>query len=106
MKTFKVKEVREYTGLTRKQLFNYEKSIPPIKRENEAGYKVYDLQGLYKLSMAALLSELGAGPQRINDIFGSPDFDRKKVMEDLIDEAKRERQRLDDIITVVKSVMH
>lgn len=100
MKTYKVKEVREYTGLSRKQLFDYEKSIPPVAKENEAGYKIYDQEGLDRLSMAALFSELGAGPQRINDIFGAEDYDKRKVLVDLIDEAKRERQRLNDIITV------
>lgn len=100
MKTYRVKEVREYTGLSRKQLYDYEKSIPPVAKENESGYKLYDQEGLDRLSMAALFSELGAGPQRINDIFGAEDYDKRKVLVDLIDEAKRERQRLNDIITV------
>lgn len=105
MKTYTVREIREYTGLTRKQLFDYEKSIPPVDRvdnagENHKGYKLYSQEGLDKLSMAALFAELGAGPQRINDIFGAENYDRKKVINDLIIEAKRERQRLNDIITV------
>ena len=102
MRVYTVKEVRKYTGLTRKQLYDYKKSIPPIGMENEAGYKLYDQEGLEKLSIAALLAELGAGPQRINDIFGADDYDRKKVIKDLIDEAKREREHLDDIITVAE----
>lgn len=101
-KTFRVREIRKYTGLSRKQLYDYVKSIPPIGTENDAGYKLYDHEGLEKLSMAALFAELGAGPQRINDIFGAGDFDRKKAMDDLLYEAEEKRRHLDDIITVAR----
>ncbi len=105
MKLYSVKEVRELTGLSRKQLFEYEKSIPPVSRQDNAGethrgYKLYDKDGLDKLILAALFAELGAGPQRINALFGSSGFDRKAVINDLIREAKKERAHLNDIISV------
>ena len=52
MKMYGVKEIEEYTGLSRKDLFVYEKSIPPVERKDNAGfnakgkehkgYKLYD----------------------------------------------------------------
>lgn len=107
MKTYSVKEIRKYTGLTRKQLFSYETSIPPVERrdnagENHRGYKIYDQEGLEKLSLAALFAELGAGPRRINELFSKESFDQKKVIETLVEEAKKEKARLEDIITVAE----
>ena len=69
MKKYTVGDVINHTGLTRKQLFDYEKSIPPIDRvDNESeyhrGYKLYDEEGLNKLCMAALFSKLGAGSKK------------------------------------------
>ena len=100
MRTFKVKEVREITGLTRKQLYDYQTSIPPVSTENDAGYKLYDQEGVNRLALAAMLSELGAGPAKINSIFGTDDYDVNNVLDTLIDEAKRKRDYFDDIIMV------
>ncbi len=102
MRTFKVKEVREITGLTRKQLYDYQTSIPPVSTENDAGYKLYDQEGVNRLALAAMLSELGAGPAKINSIFGTDDYDVNNVLDTLIDEAKRKRDYFDDIITVAE----
>lgn len=100
MKTYRIRDVRKYTGLSRKQIFDYSKSIKPIGVENDANYKLYDEEGLEKLSIAALLSNLGAGPQRINEIFSHENLDREKVIDELISEAKDKIQELEDIITV------
>lgn len=101
MRTFTVKEVRKYTGLTRKQLFSYKNSIEPVGYENNAKYKLYDQEGLEKLSMAALYSELGATPARINKLFQN-EIDRKELMIQLIDEARQKIQDLEDIITIAE----
>ena len=100
MKTYRIRDIRKYTGLSRKQIYDYSKSIKPIGFENDAKYKLYDREGLEKLSLAALLSELGAGPQRINDIFSSETFDKEIIINELINEAKNKIQDLEDIITV------
>ena len=100
MKTYRIRDVRKYTGLSRKQIFDYSKSIKPVGVENDANYKIYDEEGLEKLSIAALLSNLGAGPQKINEIFSRENLDREKVINELISEAKDKIQELEDIITV------
>ena len=42
MRTFTVKEVRKYTGLTRKQLFSYKNSIEPVGYENNGNRSTVD----------------------------------------------------------------
>lgn len=110
MKMYEVKEIEEYTGLSRKDLFVYEESIPPVKRKDNAGsnakggerkgYKLYDQEGLEKLCMAVLFKKLGATPKRINELFAEGNFDKNDVFDELILEAGRKRQEADDIITV------
>lgn len=110
MKLYEVKEIEEYTGLNRKDLFVYEESIPPVKRKDNAGsnakggehkgYKLYDQKELEKLCMAALFKKLGAAPKRINELFAEGNFDKNDVFDELIFEAGKKRQEADDIITV------
>ncbi len=112
MRIYEVKEIEEYTGLNRKDLFVYEKTIPPVDRKDNAGfnakgekhkgYKIYDQDGLEKLCMAALFKKLGATPKRINDLFAESNFDKNDVFDELILEARRKRQEADDIIIVAK----
>lgn len=112
MRVYEVKDIEEYTGLSRKDLFVYEKSIPPVDRKDNAGfnfkgekhkgYKLYDQEGLEKLCMAALFKKLGATPKRINNLFGERNFCKNDVFDELIFEAKRKRQEANDIITVAK----
>lgn len=112
MKMYGVKEIEEYTGLSRKDLFVYEKSIPPVERKDNAGfnakgkehkgYKLYDQEGLEKLCMASLFKKLGAAPKRINELFVGRNFNKNDVFDELILEARRKRQEADDIITVAK----
>lgn len=97
---YRVRDITEYTGLSRKQLFDYEESIPPIEYENEAGYKIYDQDGFEKLCIASLLSELGMGPKKINAIFSADNFDQNKVLNELVVSAKKELQRISDIVVV------
>ena len=107
MKTYTVKEIREYTGLTRKQLFDYQKGIPPYDHMDNGdpltdreGYKLYDQEGLNKLSLAALFKKLGKTPKYINDIFCSEEYDSGEVLSEIIREAKQKNQELEDIIIV------
>lgn len=113
MGLYTVRQVREFTGLTGKQLFSYEKSIPPVDRmDNDGwngeryhkGYKLYDKEGLDKLTLAALFSELGAGPQKINAIFSQATYQRENALEDLLLEAKRKKQELEDVIIVAEAL--
>lgn len=104
MKTYKVWEVREYTGLTRKQLYTYEKGIPPVDRENEAGYKLYDEEGLDKLILASYCAKFGIKPQQINEIFGAEDYDRSEVIDFLITCTYAEADRMADILTILQAL--
>lgn len=83
MKTYSVKEVRDITGLTWKQLYEYKVGIPGIGPMNDAGYKQYSKEDLEKLVQAALMAKLGAKPKDINKAFSDEKYDRKKVLKEL-----------------------
>jgi len=111
MGKYSVKEVCEITGLTRKDLYNYKGSIEPAGYENKVlnkygeqidGYKYYDEEGLRKLKDAALLKSLGLKPKVINEVFSSSDGDIETVIEQIILDAKKSRERLDVIIDVAE----
>lgn len=95
---YSVKEIRESTGLTRKQLFEYEKSIVPAKKDYSNSYKYYDKEGMKKLRMAALYRQLGATPKIINSIFSSTKYDESKVLNNLIAEAQQKKNEAERII--------
>ena len=76
MKTYSVKEVREITGLTWKQLYELKEGIPGIGPMNDAGYKQYSEEDLGKLVQATLMAKLGAKPKEINKAFADENYDR------------------------------
>ncbi|MDD6807532.1 MAG: hypothetical protein PUD72_03665 [Oscillospiraceae bacterium] len=113
MGKYSVKEVCEITGLTRKDLYNYKCSIKPAGYENKVlnrygeqidGYKYYDEDGLEMLRDAALLKSLGLKPKEINEVFLSGGGNIEEVIERIIQDAKKSRERLDDIIDVAEGL--
>lgn len=105
MKTYSVKEVRDITGLTWKQLYEYKVGIPGIGPMNDAGYKQYSKEDLEKLVQAALMAKLGAKPKDINKAFSDEKYDRKKVIKELHDRAKRRLVEAQDIMTVIENLL-
>ena len=73
-----------------------------MERTNDAGYGLYDEEGLNKLIMASFFADLGMTPAGINKIFGADSYDQKAVLNDLLTEARQKRSHLDDIITVAE----
>lgn len=100
MKTYSVKDIREITGLTGKQLYEYKESIPGIGPMNDAGYKQYSQDDLEKLVQAALMAKLGAKPKDINKAFLDENYDRSKVLKELGNRARKKLVELKDIITI------
>ena len=110
-KLYSVKDVRKYTGLSRKDLFQLEECIPPTSRVDNAGikkdgkerkgYKLYDKKSLEKLCIASFFKELGLKPKEINEKFKSRRLNKKKLFDEIIERANQERQRAEDIIDVV-----
>lgn len=52
-----VKEVCKRTGLTRKQLFDYQKMVQPVTHDN-SGYKLYDEKSINRLLIIAELRSI------------------------------------------------
>ena len=73
---YKVQDVEKWTGINRKQIYDYDLLgiIKPIEVDNN-GYKYYDEDGLRKFGLISLLVELGETPKSIQKIFNNPDFD-------------------------------
>lgn len=104
MKTYSVKEVREITGLTWKQLYELKEGIPGIGPMNDAGYKQYSEEDLGKLVQATLMAKLGAKPKEINKAFADENYDRNKILKELQFRAVRQYVEAEDIITVTAAL--
>ncbi len=105
MKTYSVKEVREITGLTWKQLYEFKDGIHGIGAKNDAGYKQYSREDLGKLIQATLMAKLGAKPKEINKAFSDENYDRKKVLKELQIKAQRQLIEAQDILTVIENLL-
>jgi DNA-binding transcriptional MerR regulator len=89
-KLYSVKDVRELTGLTGKELyyFDHENVVPPTSTSNYSvegnrGYKLYDDAAVARLQQIAMYYELGLKRNEIRDIMKAPDYEVNKALDEL-----------------------
>lgn len=74
MKLYKVKEVCEMTGLTRKQLYDYQNIVNPSSFE-KSGYKLYDETAVERLILVANYRKILMPLKTIKDILNEKEYD-------------------------------
>ena len=74
MKLYKVKEVCEMTGLTRKQLYDYQNIVNPSSFE-KSGYKLYDEPAVERLILVANYRKILMPLKTIKDILNEKEYD-------------------------------
>ena len=74
MKRYKVKEVCEMTGLTRKQLYDYQNIVNPSSFE-KSGYKLYDEPAVERLILVANYRKILMPLKTIKDILNEKEYD-------------------------------
>ena len=112
-KLYSVKDVRELTGLTGKELyyFDHENVVPPTSTSNYSvegnrGYKLYDDAAVARLQQIAMYYELGLKRNEIRDIMKAPDYEVNKALDELTHALEEKRLKLDRHIAAIHSLRY
>ena len=100
-----VHEVSELAGVSIRTLQYYDKIglLNPAAR-TDAGYRLYDEADLARLQQILLFRELEFPLEDIRRIVDSPDFDRKRALQQQIELLELKRAHIDDLIELAKSM--
>jgi DNA-binding transcriptional MerR regulator len=100
-----VNEVSKLTGVSIRTLQYYDKIglLNPAKC-TESGYRLYDNANLQKLQQILLFRELEFSLKEIGFIIDSPDFDRRKALDQQIQLLTLKKEHLDNLITFARGI--
>lgn len=101
MKLYRVGEVCQRTGLSRKHLFLYKQVVLPVATEYEGAYKLYDEEGLQKLEEIAFLRTVGLHRPQILEILQDPARERD-ILRQQKERLQRERGRLETCMEMLE----
>jgi DNA-binding transcriptional MerR regulator len=100
-----VKQVSELTGVSIRTLRYYDEiGLLPPASHTEGGYRLYDDTALERLQQILLFRELEFPLKDIVRIVSSPDFDRKKALEQQIELLELKKQHLEDLISFARGI--
>lgn len=100
-----VKQVSELTGVSIRTLRYYDEiGLLTPASHTEGGYRLYDDTALERLQQILLFRELEFPLKEIVRIVSSPDFDRKKALEQQIELLELKKQRLDELISFARGI--
>lgn len=100
-----VKDVCRLTGVSVRTLHHYD-AIGLLKPDavTEAGYRLYDDDGIERLGQIMLFKELGFRLTDIGAILDDPDFDREKALERQIGLLLLKKERIEKIIEFAEKI--
>lgn len=100
-----VKEISKRTGVSIRTLQYYD-TIGLLKATayTEAGYRLYDDTALERLQQILLFRELEFPLKDIQDILRSPDFDRKKALEQQIALLELKKEHIENLIALAREI--
>lgn len=100
-----VKKVSELTGVSIRTLRYYDEiGLLPPASHTEGGYRLYDDMALERLQQILLFRELEFPLKDIVRIVSSPDFDRKKALEQQIELLELKKQHLENLISFARGI--
>lgn len=100
-----VKQVSELTGVSIRTLRYYDEiGLLPPASHTEGGYRLYDDTALERLQQILLFRELEFPLKDIVRIVSSPDFDRKKALEQQIELLELKKQHLENLISFARGI--
>ena len=102
---WRVNEVSKLTGVSIRTLQYYDKIglLHPAKY-TDAGYRLYDDTALETLQQILLFRELEFPLKDIKKIISSPDFDRRKALEQQIELLKLKKEHIENLIDLAKGI--
>lgn len=100
-----VHEVSRLTGVSVRALQYYDGiGLLRATAYTEAGYRLYDEAALERLQQILLFRELEFPLKEIRRILESPDFDRKKALEQQIELLTMKREHIDNLIRLARGI--
>lgn len=100
-----VNEVSRLTGVSVRTLQYYD-GIGLLKptRYTESGYRLYGSEALERLQQILLFRELEFSLKEIKAVLDTPDFDRRKALEQQIELLTLKREHLDSLISFARKI--
>lgn len=100
-----VQEVSRISGVSVRALHHYDRiGLLKPAQISEAGYRLYDEESLERLQQILLYRELEFPLKEIRRILYSPNFDRKKALEEQIELLTLRREHLDNLISFARGI--
>ena len=100
-----VHEVSKLTGVSIRTLQYYDQiGLLPPAEYTQAGYRLYDDAALEILQQILLFRELEFSLKDIKRIIQSPDFDRKKALDQQIELLQLKKEHLDNLIVLAREI--
>ena len=100
-----VHEVSKISGVSIRALHHYDHiGLLPATKVTEAGYRLYDEAVLERLHHILLFKELQFSLKDIKGILDSPDFDRRKALEQQIKLLELRKEHLENLIDLARGI--
>ena len=100
-----VKEVSTMTGVSIRTLQYYDRiGLLHPTSYTASGYRLYDNDALEKLQLILLFRSLEFPLKEIKEIIESPDFDRKKALEQQISLLELKKEHIQNLINFAKTI--
>lgn len=100
-----VHEVSKISGVSIRALHHYDHiGLLPATKVSDAGYRLYDEAVLERLHHILLFKELQFSLKEIKEILDSPDFDRRKALEQQIHLLELRKEHLENLIDLARGI--
>lgn len=100
---YTVKDVCQITGLTRKQLFDYQKMVPPVSHD-KSGYKLYDDDSIVRLVTIAELRSIDMPLIKIGKVIEGK-CDREIAIKNQINALEERKKAVEEMLVYARRLI-
>lgn len=101
---YSVKEVCKRTGLSRKQLFDYQKIVPPVAHD-KSGYKLYDESAINRLLIIAEMRSINVPLSEIKNVLEGKS-DKMSVIMNQITVLEEQKKQVDEMLIKARGMLN
>ena len=98
MRIFEVKDICRMTGLTRREIFEYQNYIKPVAYKNDAKYKLFDETALEQFRQVSIYLELDFSPAQIKELLMNGELDKEESLLKQIELLKEKQKKIADML--------
>ncbi|MDO4486372.1 MAG: hypothetical protein Q4C46_07260 [Bacillota bacterium] len=104
MRIYEVKDICRMTGLTRREIFEYQKYIKPVAYKNAAKYKLFDDTALEQFRQVSIYLELDFSPSQIKELLINGELDKEESLLKQIELLKEKQKKIADMLYVSEHI--